>query len=61
MLGTLIALGITSAVPEFPPPKITLWAVAVAFGFSVAVGVFFGVAPARKAANLDPIAALRYE
>ncbi len=61
LLGTLIALGITSAVPEFPPPKITLWAVLVAFGFSVAVGVFFGVAPARKAANLDPIAALRYE
>ena len=61
LLGSAIALGITSAVPEFPPPKITLWAVLVAFGFSVAVGVFFGVAPARKAANLDPIAALRYE
>ncbi len=61
VLGTFIALSITSAVPEFPPPKITLWAVLVAFGFSVAVGVFFGVAPARKAANLDPIASLRYE
>jgi putative ABC transport system permease protein len=61
LFGAAIALGITTAVPEFPAPKITLWAVLVAFGFSVAVGVFFGVAPARKAANLDPIASLRYE
>ncbi len=61
LLGALISLGISSAVPEFPPPKITLWAVMVAFGFSVAVGIFFGVAPAKKAADLDPISALRYE
>jgi putative ABC transport system permease protein len=59
-LGSIIAIGVSSAFPEIPT-SITLWIVLVAFGFSVGVGVIFGVAPARKAAGLDPIDSLRYE
>jgi putative ABC transport system permease protein len=50
-----------SFIPGFPPAYTPWWAVALALGFSGLVGVVFGILPAAKAANLDPITSLRYE
>jgi putative ABC transport system permease protein len=63
LIGIILGVGtakILSAVAEWPT-LISMTSVVVAFLFSAAVGVFFGFYPARKASQLDPIEALRYE
>ncbi|WP_397570043.1 ABC transporter permease [Schlesneria sp. T3-172] len=42
-------------------PRIAIWSLPVAFGISVSIGVMFGIYPARSAARMDPIEALRHE
>ncbi|NNC75718.1 MAG: FtsX-like permease family protein [Acidimicrobiia bacterium] len=65
-LGLLLGYGIGAVAAgmlpgDWPPAHVPFWAVALAFGFSSVVGIFFGIYPAGKAAALDPIDALRYE
>ncbi|MEX0802404.1 MAG: ABC transporter permease [Candidatus Binatia bacterium] len=63
MIGILLGIGSSEVLNQWAqwPTYISPTIVAIAFFFSGAVGIFFGFYPARKAANLDPIDALRYE
>ena len=58
--GWLISLLINIALPNLPS-SVPLWAEVLGFGASVGIGLFFGLFPAVKAAQLNPIDALRYE
>jgi putative ABC transport system permease protein len=58
--GAIIAFTVRHLIPSIPATLSLLW-VALGVGISLAVGVFFGYYPANRAANLDPIVALRYE
>ena len=59
LFGITFAKGITAVIGM--PSEIKAWAVIAGLMVSTSVGVFFGVYPAKRAARLDPIAALRFE
>lgn len=60
-IGYGLGMGLALMIPGFPPAYVPWWAIAISVGFSGAIGVIFGIIPAAKAANLDPIDSLRYE
>jgi putative ABC transport system permease protein len=63
LIGIALGFGLSFAIERFAqwPTSIPPDWIGIAFGFAAATGVFFGFYPARKAAGLDPIEALRFE
>jgi putative ABC transport system permease protein len=63
LIGVLLGAGVSKLIAKFAgwPVDVSMGSVLLAFGFSAAIGIFFGFYPARKASLLDPIDALRYE
>jgi putative ABC transport system permease protein len=62
-MGIALGVGVSQSLTQGLgwPTMVTSSSIGVAFAFAAAVGIFFGYYPARKAATLDPIEALRYE
>jgi putative ABC transport system permease protein len=61
LLGLLLAAGIVEGLQRFFPAYISIESVFIALGVSSVIGIVFGVFPARRASQLSPIEAIRYE
>ena len=62
IFGVLLGIGASSILPKMGMPSIVpAWSIFLSFGVCVVIGVMFGYIPARKAANMDPIDAIRHE
>jgi len=66
-VGGLIGIAIGVLTPQVitffagMPTVVTLWSLLLSLGISMSIGIVFGLYPAIRAANLDPIEALRHE
>ena len=65
IIGIAIGFGLGAIagvlLPMIPEGTVPLWAVLLSLGFSSLVGIIFGIVPASKAANMDPVIALYYQ
>jgi putative ABC transport system permease protein len=63
LIGVLVGFGIALIVRAATPlpAAVTWWSVFLGMSVSAAIGLFFGIVPAQKAARMDPIVSLRYE
>ena len=62
LLGVLVGVAASTAVASFGmPSSVPAWSIYVSFLVCVCIGVLFGYIPAQKAANMDPIEAIRHE
>lgn len=61
IIGILLGILGSFALHQIVPAALSLWSILLAFGVSTVVGIIFGVAPALRAAKLNPIDALRWE